>query len=178
MTEIFIDMRQLSGVEPSGALTTTRGRFLIYPYSLLYRDDYFVTKKKLRLTVDGTGSVFLPPTSTNEGMVFEPLDVPGLALKVFAIPDSVSAVNFVDLVELDPSTLDPTTDNVAAWDAALADFDTRLTAAETTLSGLGTLSTVDDAPSDGTLYARQDGAWEAVSVELAADNELLIWQGI
>jgi hypothetical protein len=34
--------------------------------------------------------------------------------------------------------------------------------------GLGTLATVDDAPSDGSQYARQDGAWAAVSAGGAA----------
>ena len=178
MTEIFIDMRQISGVEPDDALATATGRFLVYPYSILYRDEVFVTAKKLVIEIDGTGSVFLPPTEAAEGIVFKPLNVPGLSKKIFAIPDSATAVNFVDLVELDPTTLDPTPDNVAAWNAALADFDVRLTAAEGELDGLGTMAVVDDAPSDGEQYVRRNGNWEAVSADLAADNEILIWQGI
>ena len=39
---------------------------------------------------------------------------------------------------------------------------TILSIANTDVSGLGTLSTVDDAPSDGNQYTRQDGAWSAV----------------
>ena len=110
--------------------------------------------------------------------MFEPFGIPGLAKKVYAIPDSPTAVNIVDLVELDPSTLDPTPDNVAAWNAALADFDQRLDDAEAVIAGLGSMATVNDAPSDGESYARQNGAWVKVSVELASDNEIIIWQGI
>lgn len=40
---------------------------------------------------------------------------------------------------------------------------TILSIANTDVSGLGTLSTIDDAPSDGTQYARQNGAWAAVT---------------
>ena len=35
--------------------------------------------------------------------------------------------------------------------------------ANTDISGLGTLSVVNDAPSNGTQYARKNGAWDAVS---------------
>lgn len=38
----------------------------------------------------------------------------------------------------------------------------------TALAGLGDLANVDDAPSDGSLYARQDGAWVAFQEE---DNQ-------
>jgi hypothetical protein len=39
-----------------------------------------------------------------------------------------------------------------------------ITLANTDISGLGTLSTVNDAPSDGNQYARKNGAWDIVSV--------------
>ena len=99
MTEIFIDMRQLTGLEPDDSVGPTKGRFKIYPYGVFERTDYFVTKKALSILIDGTGSVFLPPTAAAEGMVFEPFGIPGLAKKVYAIPDSPTAVNIVDLVE-------------------------------------------------------------------------------
>ncbi len=186
MTEIYIDMRELTGVEPDDALGPHRGRFKIYPFALLYRSDHFVTKQALSILIDGTGSVFLPPTLAAEGMVFDPVGIPGLGRKVFAIPDSPTAINFVDLVELDPATLDPTPDVIAAWQAALAAFDVRLTASEgeidalqIAVSGLGTMAAVDDAPIDGTLYARRDGAWvQAATQDYAEDLEILVHQGI
>lgn len=39
-----------------------------------------------------------------------------------------------------------------------------ITLSTSDISGLGTLATVNDAPSDGSQYARKDGAWEVVSV--------------
>jgi len=39
-----------------------------------------------------------------------------------------------------------------------------ITLSNTDISGLGTLATVNDAPSDGNQYARKNGAWDIVSV--------------
>jgi hypothetical protein len=39
-----------------------------------------------------------------------------------------------------------------------------ITLANTDISGLGTLATVNDAPSNGNQYARKNGAWDIVSV--------------
>lgn len=43
-----------------------------------------------------------------------------------------------------------------------SDLTAHESATGTNVHGLGTMSTVDDAPSDGSEYARKDGAWSAV----------------
>ena len=138
MTEIYFDLKQISGIEPDDALNPARARFSIYPYTLLNRGTYAVTKNALRVGIDGTGSVHLPPTNAAEGMVFDPFGIPGLSRRIVAIPDSATAINFLDLIQLDPDTLNPDDPNVIeAWAAALqaaldaaADAETAEVAAE------------------------------------------------
>lgn len=126
MTEIVIDMRQLSGVAASDAEADYAGTFYIYPYTAYEHDDHVLTAKKLTVSYTGSVSVHLPPTEAGQGMVFDPAESMGLGYGVYAIPDSPTAVNFVDLVKLDPNTLDPTDATISAWNAALADYDERL----------------------------------------------------
>jgi hypothetical protein len=72
-----------------------------------------------QVLVDGEAVLELTPNDgTNAWVIVE--RVRDGKTRMIAVPDSASAVEYADLPDLDPATLEPTDGNIAAWEAAAA----------------------------------------------------------
>lgn len=121
MTKVLIDLRRSvsSGVAP------TTGLVAFNPTHRREEDGHVVTEAgfDVRL-VEGTALVTLEPTGP-EWCWRAVEHTPGLDqtyIRYVAVPDSDSVVNYTDLIDVDPATLDPVAEPEAAWWGALTDY--------------------------------------------------------
>ena len=84
--------------------------------------------------VSGEARVNVAPTSANwcwkveEGLY--KVGVPNGTTRYVSVPDSETVINYIDLPDLDPSTLEPTAAPAAIWDVELSQVDERVTTLE------------------------------------------------
>ena len=84
--------------------------------------------------VSGEARVNVAPTSGNwcwkveEGLYR--VGVPNGTTRYVSIPDSEAVINYIDLPDLDPATLEPTATPAAVWDVELSQVDERVTTLE------------------------------------------------
>ena len=111
-----------------GVDTPADGALRCVPTRRYIEDETVVLPSALIVLVkDGVAQFDLTP-STSEWCWRVIEGVPGGIDRFVTVPDSVTPVEYVDLVDVDPTTFDPAAEPVASWWATAADLQTSLAA--------------------------------------------------
>lgn len=104
--------------------------------TLLHRDitpDFIAVPLGFSVDLDDSGQalVDLPQVTPTDAWVFIE-NVPGLpqVRRVVSVPDTTATVGYEDLVDVDPTTLEPATSNVPGWTAAISQVQSSALAAQ------------------------------------------------
>jgi len=98
---------------------------------------------------DPPGTVEVAPTGAGWAwQVIERLTGGSPHKRILAVPDSAETVDYADLVEVDPATLDPVAEPEAAWWAALTNVGTYATDPDDPDALLVTTVTAQTDPAD------------------------------
>lgn len=81
--------------------------------------DEIVVPAGFTLTLAGATLADVDPTGTDWVWRIEEATAGGRVTRYVAVPDSPTALDYGDLVDVDPATLDPAAEPTAAWWAAL-----------------------------------------------------------
>ena len=119
MVTVHVDIRELSGLPTDAFVPKASLRVAPAQRVVDAVEDYVLTENFLRVTVvDGIAEFDVPATEPGQALVINEDGFRGAGPRLVAIPDQTD-VNYGDLVDLDPATLDPSVEPVAAWWAEL-----------------------------------------------------------
>lgn len=130
MTLVHVDLRRpdVTTDEPS------EGMIELAPYrrvTVTEGDDTYIRLPepfRVRL-VEGQADVDLAPTGADWCWIAVERVAKG-ERRYVVVPDSATEIDYADLVDVDPATLEPTAQPEAAWTIELAEANTKVTAAE------------------------------------------------
>lgn len=187
MTLVRFDVRQITGVDP-GVGPAPRAGFDITPGVALELGDYLLSANTLRIWMteddDGIQDVELPVSGDGEWLRVRGRNFEGAQDWFVQVPVAFGVVDFVDLVEVDPSSADPAPPAASPWksyiDAAIDAVDAALAAVEASdvdsVAGLsGTVSasglkTALSLPADTAGAIADEIADRIADVELAREE--------
>ncbi len=115
---VNVDLRELSGIGADAGVNFAR--LEISPYNRRHvedgGDDYVLTENRVSVTLTGGVGVFVLPGPTPLGAALRIRErgFRGARERIVLIPDVVE-VDYGDLVDVDPTTLDPTAPVSPAW---------------------------------------------------------------
>lgn len=148
MTIIHIDLRE------SDFTTNVRAALLFTPTRRVIEDDYIVLPRPLTVEhVENTVDVEIQPTGASWVWKVEER-IGGGTTRYVAVPDSLTPINYEDLVEVDPTTLAPVPEPaVATWldaaTSALIDNPTSTTSGSVDAK-TATVALSEDPADEGT----------------------------